>query len=351
MPQQKFITIDIGSAWTKAFLAGLDSENNISIEGSARLPTSSGNFSFATSLLLKKIGQEEAPKIFVSSISQVEDVAKKYKAAFVAEEEAATALVKFIKKGDASVSVLDAGASNLHESIHAGDVGKYLTFGSSEIFLENFFGKKRFKPHLLPIDTKELEIEEAFLRHVFISKLSNQNTSKKMLIIATGGMISGAPRLSRIALLILDVLGPGVVAQVVYDREFFLPSFGALLAKYKQFEMATPVGWLDDLGAFVSLGGTKRLELDWGYSQMQQIELEDGEISLIPAPKEQKIEMSILGDKKEKKKYSVNGGSLGVVLDARQKPLPLDFGHSESRRLMSSWLKELEQAEINKEAF
>jgi len=332
MPEQKFLTIDIGSAWTKAFIVNIDSQNTVQIEQSYRLPSSWGDFSASVKLLQNKFPVKGLTKIFVSHLPEVEALAKKEEAIFVREEDAAQALVRYLKKGDSNVTILDGGASNLHEQTQAENVGKYLTFASSVIYLENLIGKKKFKPHLLPTDTKELEIEEAFLRSAFADKLINLLSHKKILLVVTGGMISGAPRLSRIALLILDIMAPGTLAQVMFDREFFLPSFGALLAKYKQLQVSNPGKWLDDLGIFVSLGGPQKVELDWGFSQLQQVELADGEISLIPAPKDQKIKLTLPLHKNDKRHYNILGGSLGVVLDARRKPLPLVFGQTANHR-------------------
>ena len=351
MSVQKFLTFDIGSAWTKAFLVNIDAQNTLNIEQSARLPSSWGDFSVSVKLLQAKFPTKDVTKIFVSHLPEIETLAKKEGATFVKEQDAAYSLVQYLKKSDTNVTILDGGASNLHETAQAEDIGKYLTFPSSAIYLENLIGKKKFKPHLLPTDIKEVEIEEAFLRTIFADKLANLVAHKKILIAVTGGMISGSPRLSRTALLILDSMGPGTLAQVIYDREFFLPSFGALLAKYKQLQVSTPGEWLDDLGLFASLGGPQKIELDWGFSQVQKVELADGEISLIPAPKNQKIKLTLPFHKNDKRHYNIFGGSLGVVLDARSKPLPLVFGQATSRKLMTSWFKELEQAEINREAF
>ncbi len=51
MPEQKFLTFDIGSAWTKAFLVSMDSQNIVHIEQSFRLPSSWGDFSVSVKLL------------------------------------------------------------------------------------------------------------------------------------------------------------------------------------------------------------------------------------------------------------------------------------------------------------
>ncbi|HEX7456499.1 MAG TPA: hypothetical protein VF303_03465 [Candidatus Nanoarchaeia archaeon] len=351
MPDQKVITIDIGSAWTKVFLVSLDSENTVKIEKSARLPTSWGDFSLATNLLLSKISENGVPKIFVSHFLEIEKLASKLGGDFVNEQAAAVALVKYFKNPGENFFILDAGASNLREAFQAENIGKYLTFAADPLFLENFIGKKRFKPRLLPLDTKELEIEEAFLRTNFQEKLSARNEKNVSLIALTGGMISGTPRLSRVALILLDVLGKEEITQVVFDREFFLPSFGALLTTYKRLQTAQCGAWLERLGTFVSLGESIAIELDWGYSQLQKVELAAGEISLIPAPSEQKIKLTLALGNKEKKRFDIVGGSLGILLDARTKPLPLVFGQNASRNLVAGWLKQIEEAEITKEAF
>ena len=351
MPNQKFVTIDIGSAWTKVFLASLDSDNKLIVEKSARLPTSWGDFSLATTSLVSKISEPAASKIVVSHFPEVEKLAKKDNADFVTEGEAALALVKYFKNSGESFFILDAGASNLREDFKTEDIGKYLTFNANPIFLENFIGKKRYKPHLLPADTNELEIEEAFVRSSFQAKLFGRDKTKKSLITVTGGAISGTPRLSRAALILLDILDGEEVVQVRLDRDFFLPSFGALLAKFKQLQRVTHGKWLEDLGTFVSLGRALPIELDWGYSQLQKVDMAQGEISLVPSPAEQKIKLTFVTKAKEKKRFNISGGSLGVVLDSRVKPLQLSFGQAESRRIMTEWLKQIEQAEITKEVF
>ncbi|MCH7541525.1 hypothetical protein IH981_01975 [Patescibacteria group bacterium] len=351
MPNQKFLTIDIGSAWTKVFLVSLGPDDKLSVEKSARLPTSWGDFSISFNSLVSKISEPEATKIVVSNFPEVEKLAKNTNADFVNEEEAAAALVKYFRTRGQNFFILDAGASNLKDNFKAEEIGKYLTFASNPIFLENFIGKKRYKPHILPSDTKELEIEEAFLRSSFRAKLSGRDKKKKSLIAITGGAISGGPRLSRVALILLDILDKYEVAQVQFDRDFFLPSFGALLAKFKQLHAIGYGRWLENLGTFVSLGHSLPIELDWGYSQLQKVEMAEGEIAIVPVPIEQKIHLTFATKTKDKKKFDINGGSLGVVLDSRVKPLQLTFGQGSSRHLMEGWLKQIEKAEITKEAF
>jgi hypothetical protein len=102
---------------------------------------------------------------------------------------------------------------------------------------------------------------------------------------------------------------------------------------------------LVSLGAAITLNGSQKVDLDWGYSQMQSVELEEGEISPIPANIDQVVTLGIEHGK-EKKTYHVFGGEIGLVLDARAKPLPLVFGQEESRKNLVAWQQLAQRAEM-----
>jgi hypothetical protein len=351
MPAEKFLTVDIGRAWTKAFLVALDSENRLDVEKTLRLPTSHGDLSLVVKNLISNLTQEaQTPKIFVSRLDRVENVAKKWSGEFIHEDASGRALTEFFKKSDSRVTILDAGASNLETNIETHEIGKYLSFAINEIGLENFLGNKKFRPHMVPLNVKELEIEEAFFRNLFKSSMENAPDKKKLLVVATGGIFSGTPNIYRLAILLLDILVTGQLAQVYFDREFFLPSFGALLSKYKQLQVVSTGGWLDNLGAFASLGAERKVDLNWGYSTVQKVELTGDEIALVPAPGNQDIKVEFTMDK-EKRTHSVLGGSMGILMDARSKPLQLAFGQGSSRDKIRSWLKQVEESRRAEEAF
>jgi hypothetical protein len=345
MPNQKFLTIDIGSTWTKVFLSSIDSENSLNIEKSARLPTCTEEPSFSTNLLLSDFSEKEAAKIFVSSLPEVEELAKKLGGEFVKEEEAGKALATFFKKAESDVVLFDAGSNILNAEFETKEIGKFLTFSINEISLENLLGNRKFRPASLPNSLKELEVEESFLRNSLARTLEERAHDKKLFIVATGGLVSGTPNISRLSLIILDILRENEIAQVAFDREFFLPSFGGLLSIYKQLQVANPGSWFDYVGAFISLGKPLPLKLNWGYSQLQEIELSKDEVAIVPASKDQTIELSFVSGK-EKKTVSVKGGSLGLLLDSRPKPLQLFFGQESSRAALSRWQQMLEKTKI-----
>lgn len=351
MPASKFFTIDIGSAWTKAFLVSLDEKSNVEVQNTFKFPTSHTDFSITVKALMNSISSENLPFMVVSRLKEAEQLAKDFRALFVPEEKANTALIDYFKKIEKQVVILDAGASHLNTKIEAKEIGKHLSFPTSDIEIENFLGNKNLRPHSIPVNVKELEIEEAFYRNLFFSFMMNKvNQEEKLLLIATGGILSGTPNIYRLALLILDILGSGQVAQIYFDREFFLPSFGALLSEYKQLQLSDTGMWLDHLGAFISLGSPLKVDLDWGYSIQQKIELTEGEIALVPTPSSQRIGLEFTFESR-KRTYNLEGGSLGLLFDAREKPLLLSFGQESSRKKISQWLKQIEESRLAEEAF
>jgi len=286
----------------------------------------------------------------VRSLEEAEKVDKEAGGEFFEKKKAAETLKNFFKKRDFEVIVLDGGTGGFENRIETGEIGKFLSFSINEISLENFLGNRLLRPHTIPKNIKELEIEEAVLRNILAKNLQEATNKKQFTIVGTGGLISGTPSVSRLANLFLDILGVGDVAAILFDREFFLFSFGALLAKYKQLQIVKTGDWLDNLGAFFSLGSPSKVTLDWGYSQVQEVQLEKDEIALIPVPLQQKIGVGFSSNN-EKRHVSVFGGSLGLVLDARAKPLQLTFGQHESRNKVAAWLKNLENTKMIEEAF
>ena len=347
MPEQKFITIDIGSAWTKVFLVSIDTKNTLNLDKSLRLPTATHDPALSANLLLEELGKVDAPKIFVSSLKHAQEVAKSYNAELVKEEDITRALLDFFKIPSLDLVIFDGGATGLSslassevpatgEKLEIKEIGKFLPFLIGDINLENFLGNRMHFPHIIPKNSKELDIEEAIIRNLLSPKISGKQSKKDKFLLLTGGLLSDTPSINRIASLVADCLDAPEVVRVLLDRKFFLPSFGALLTAYKQLKVAVPGPWLEILGTFVSLGAPLPVKLDWGYSQEQQIELSANEIVAIPAGQNQKIDLEItLG--KEKKSSQIFGGSLGILFDAREKPLVLTFGQDSSIKKVANW--------------
>jgi hypothetical protein len=344
-PKSKLVTLEVGSSWTRAFLIDHEKGNKLKIENQDFLPTSSGDLRFTVDILLKKLGVEpkENTLLFTSSLDEVKALSDEFKGIFIPSSEVQKNLLHYLKgAGYPACTILDAGVGLFFESPKATEVGRYLSFAIGEVELENHLANHTLHPQTIPETTWEGEINEALSRVVFAKKASSFGAANNILV--TGSLIAAHPKLSRIALVVLDILGPNMIADVVVDKYSFSNCWGAAITKYREL-VDFEIGYLEKLGSLVSLGGAGRVGLDYGLKHTQEVKVVENEIALIPATAEQKVEVE-LGIGKEKRRFQTAGGSFGVLIDGRQKPLPLVFGQSASQKAMIKWAEAIEKVEI-----
>ena len=332
-PLEDFLNLDIGTSWTKAFLVSAGQES--SVKTTLKLPTSAEDLSFSTNLLIGKIvSKSKTPKIILTSTyNEAADLTKIFKASFVDKETVRNELFDwFSLQNFENPLILDGGASN------------YLrNFRISETDLENIIGNKSLRLETIPEDRNQLEIEEAILRSSFSIVHELHNPAKFNTLIITGGILSWSTETTRSALLLLDLMAAGKVVQVYRDDAAFLSSYGALIAQKKNFK-SQDLKTLKNMGCLVSLGGSGKVSLDYGLSEIQEVTISENEIALIPATSSQKVELSIQGS--EKIKFRVSGGEWGIILDGRIKPLALEFGQEKSRQAVLSWQQALGKVQL-----
>lgn len=340
------LILDIGSAWTKAFYLS-SSEKEVKF-AKAKLPSTAEDLRYSSTLLINKLkGTNKNPKIIITStFSEADALAKPLSATFVNKEQTFKEIQEwFVTKNFENPIIFDGGASNFLRSFRVSDIGAYLSFPISETDLENFIGNKTFRVFSIPEDKYQLEIEEALLRNSFKSYPELHNPNKFNNLIITGGLFSYSTKPTRIALLLLDLMASGKVVQVLQDNSAFLNAYGALISQRKNFKSAD-VHFLENLGCLVSLGGTGKVSLDYGLSEVQEVSISQDEIALIPASEDQKVELTILSNPKQK--FYVSGGEWGIILDGRTKPLSLEFGQEKSRVDMATWQQALDKVELIK---
>ncbi len=341
----KTFVLDIGKSWTKAFLVEND-KNKLIISKKASLPTSSGDISFAVNKLFAEMKvTKDSAVIITGPIPEAEILAKNLEVVYISEEDSKAEVTKYLNKdGFKNPIILDTSDYSYTPNIKISQIGAFLTSELTEVDIENYFGNKSVRPHSIPDEASELEIEEAFYRIAFSRNSSLLAAQNVVNLVITGAFFSLAPKQSKLALVILDILSKGRVAQVKLDREIFLIGFGALLKKYPQIA-DWENSFLQDLGGFVSFGGQGKVMLDYGFTENQEIAIVEDEIALVPAPSKQKIEITFL-DSKEKNKVTLNGGAFGVLLDGRTKPLKIAFGRSKSRADIKKWQGAIEKLEM-----
>jgi uncharacterized protein (TIGR01319 family) len=174
------------------------------------------------------------------------------------------------------------------------------------------------------------------------------------LIFASGAVLTDGPTPGQNLLLLLDAIQPVGVTQVMLDRNNLLPMLGVAAEQNN----ILPVQVLES-GAFHNLGitvsvvsnvsyGTPVLQARLQYRDKNEarVEVKQGSLEALPLPPGQTARLSLqplhradvgFGTGRAQT-ITVNGGALGVVIDARGRPLQLPSDAVRRRDLFKKWL-------------
>lgn len=176
------------------------------------------------------------------------------------------------------------------------------------------------------------------------------------LLVASGGVLSHAPLMSQTAAMLIDAFEPEGFTTLAKDSIFMMPHLGVLAevnerAALEVFERDC----LIYLGTCIAPNGNGRSgRLCFRYSisgsgLSERGELNYGQLRLIPLDSDQRAVVTIqpargfdcgAGSGKEITR-EVRGGTVGLILDARGRPLSLPAERVACRRVVSEWVKAL----------
>lgn len=344
LPKQ--FVLDVGKSWTKAFVVNVD-KDQLQIEKNLSYPTSVGDLGLTVRKLADKLKVDKETEIVVTgALPEAETLAKNISGSWISEQDGQKIFEKWLSKNGFKESViLDTGSfSYTATNLKVDQIGAFLTNEVNEIDIENYLGNRAIRAHGIPENQVSLEIEEAFFRYAFSRNQEFINSPTRVNLIVSGAFFSLAPQQSRLALILLDVLPRGKMAQVKLDRIQFMNSYAALLSKNDKFGDLES-DFLVDLGAFISLGGSGGVSLDYGFSETQELNVAEDEIALVPAKREQEVVLSYLNSK-NKEEFKFTGGAFGILLDGRLKPLRLAFGRGDSRDNLKRWQGAIDKLEM-----
>jgi len=251
------------------------------------------------------------------------------------------------------------------------NIKRWIPFEISETYLRDKLRNKMIRPTTIPNTMKELIVEHAVAREAIrlgiehhrmlavelrgvhrertISeiwddweegrKISLVDMMNLEYIIGTGGLLSHAPRRVQTELILLDAFQPEGVAKLVQDSVFMMPHLGVLSSVHPKAAME-----VFDKDCLVRLGtciapkgqateGTKVAELTIQMPDGSTLEDEAtfGTIKKIPLEVGEKANVEInptpgfdagMGRGRSVKTV-VEGGVVGITIDARGRPLTL----------------------------
>ena len=233
--------------------------------------------------------------------------------------------------------------------------------------VREYLFQKPFYPSAIPATKDEYAIMQAIARQVLY--LSVRTARKNFpdnvrstgsdvmppldLILGGGGVISDGASLGQSLLLLLDAIQPVGIMPILLDQNNLLPSLGVAATR----NSFLPVQVIES-GAFIGLGtvvsvnasaeyGEQVLRARLSYSDGTEVrsEVKFGGLEILPLPSGQTAQLNLqplrrvdvgLGLGKGGV-IPVTGGAMGVVIDARGRPLTVPADPVRRRELIKKW--------------
>jgi hypothetical protein len=264
------------------------------------------------------------------------------------------------------------GAGKVLEQAGMGQLLRWLPFEMETHEAENQILNKVLRPMTVPETEEELQLEQAVAREA-ISITLRRARSRWLdggsgpegglmppvdLIVGRGGALSGVASLGQAALILLDAIQPTGVCSLALDQASVLPQLGAL-ATVQPLAAAQALArdGFFRLGTVIALTGTGReggvalkLKIDYDDGQSIRVEVPFGALEVLPLAtgKRATVEMRPgsqfdvgLGSKGRGATTEVAGGALGIIVDARGRPLSLPGEEHKRRTTIQEWMWEL----------
>ena len=262
-------------------------------------------------------------------------------------------------------------------------VARWVPYGVSEGTLRNGIKNKMIRPTTIPDTLEELQLEQALAREALrlalvqhrqlavglrgvqqdrtISDAFTQAATghslidlwKVNLIIGSGGILSHAPRRVQSLLLMLDAFQPLGITQLAVDSIFMMPHLGVLSTAHEGAALDVfEHDCLVALGTAIAPAGagregepclTYRLALPDGSEVRERIAY--GEVRVHPlapgaaarAVLEPARGMDVGAGRGRPLEAEVTGGAVGVVVDARGRPLDLPADEAQRIAALKRW--------------
>jgi len=249
------------------------------------------------------------------------------------------------------------------QQVGAERVSRWLPFTISEDELRQYVMNRMMHPQVVPTSLRDLQIAQAFAREAIILTLETgaHAQSKQFsadLILATGGVLAHAPKYGQAMMILLDALQPRGVTSMVLDRTMLISQLGAVatVAPVAAVQVNENDAVMHRLGTcVVPFGdlppGQTALKVDVEYSNGRKVTVdvtsgsievialqvnEQALLSLYPAPT---VDVGLGPGERARAAEEIDGGLVGLVIDARGRPLVLAQDDAERQARLLQWMQ------------
>lgn len=248
------------------------------------------------------------------------------------------------------------------------DFMRWLSLDIPQNVVRDYLFQKAYHPSILPVTLEDRAISQAVTRQALYLALQTARKDFPVgprfihpdllqsfeLIFASGAALTDDPTPGQNLLLLLDAIQPAGMTQFMLDPNNLLPLLGVAAG----LNNLLPVQVLES-GAFRNLGWTVSVisNASYGSPVLQarllypdrneaRIEVKQGALEALPLPLGQTARLTLqplhradIGHGPGRSHTrTVNGGALGVVFDARGRPLQMPTDAVRRRELFKKWL-------------
>jgi len=264
---------------------------------------------------------------------------------------------------------LSYSAAAILDHLPVESIIRWLPFEIQPGEVSNALHNKAIHYRTLPQTRQDLLLEQAVAREVIRLSLADmvarwpQGRSliyqglvpSFQLIVGAGGVLSNVPTYGQAALILLDAVQPVGVFSLALDKARLVALLGAVAAVNPV--AASQVAARDallNLGTVVAPIGSARegetalsFKIEYEDRRSLEVEVAYGSLEVIPLPAGQIANLELrptrrfdvgLGVKGQAGKTQVQGGILGIIIDARGRPLPIAADPEQQREKMQRWL-------------
>ncbi len=265
---------------------------------------------------------------------------------------------------------LGEGLANLLRYTTIDEISRWIPLEISDETIRDYLFQKSIYPTSLPATAEDLAIEQAAARQILsiaLNSLSKDFSSAQVRraaqgltpyfepILAGGSVITRAPTLGQSLLLLLDAIQPVGITTIILDQNNLLPALGVAAAR----NSILPVQVLES-GAFLGLAtvvapyanvrqGTTILSGKFIYQNGNEsrLDIKQGMLEVLPLPTGQSgrlyltplhhTDIGFGPGRTRTDGIPVSGTALGVVIDARGRPLHFTQNYARQREIVKKW--------------
>ena len=294
---------------------------------------------------------------------------------------------KFVRSVSANLG-MSYSICNVMKEAGIENIMRWIPFEIDESNLVNMLRNKMIRPTTIPHTLRSLVVEHAVAREALrlglqhhktiATRLKGAKRAQRMIgeileyslkatyiemmkigiIAGTGGLLSHAPRRVQSMLILTDAFQPEGVTKIYQDSVFMMPHLGVLSKAFPE------VAWnIFDKDCLIRLGTViapvgmanqgepaMNMSIEMPDETVFEREVKFGEILRVPLEERMKAKATIkpsrnfdVGNGPGKSLETViEGGVVGVVIDARGRPLTLPDEEEERRRTLLRWYDSLD---------